>query len=382
MKKLQKLFLYIIFVKKLLNKNSNTMKKLLKIKLFTLILALLFTTKFANAQTDMVQFLAAGTADANKLINGYASPLLETIGNNLNNGWYNTADPLKLGRFAITIGATASFVPTDKQSFEINPSDGYSTITTADGLAKTSPTVFGDKTTSANLNIVLKNGTFTATAPFEAPKGTGVSISPLPIAQLSVGLIKGTEVMVRWLPSIDMDGVKTNYFGFGVKHNIKQWIPVIKSLPFDLSFIGAFTSAEVKYFGEQFLKADNTINNPSPNTDYTNQGVNFSSSAWNVNLIISKKLPIISFFGGFRLSHYSSNLDLVGNYPVTILNNSGVKEVATLTDPINVEGSGTSFGFNGGLRIKLGFFALFTEGTWVPGGYSSASGGIALGFFN
>jgi hypothetical protein len=57
-----------------------------------------------NAQSDMVQLLATGKTEANMLITDYASPFLETFGNNLNNGWYSTAAPLKTGRFTLTIG--------------------------------------------------------------------------------------------------------------------------------------------------------------------------------------------------------------------------------------------------------------------------------------
>jgi hypothetical protein len=71
-----------------------------------------------------------------------------------------------------------------------------------------------------------------------------------------------------------------------------------------------------------------------------------------------------------------------GNYPVKGYNDSGDLEVQNVSDPISIEGSGTKFGINGGLRIKLGIFALFGEASLVPGGYNSVSGGLNIGFFN
>ena len=99
-------------------------------------------------------------------------------------------------------------------------------------------------------------------------------------------------------------------------------------------------------------------------------------------MVISKKLPILTVFGGLRLSHSKTNLDLTGNYPITIYNSSGIKTIYNFLDPVSLEGSGTQFGLNAGLRVKLGFIAICAEGTFVPGGYSSATAGLAFGFFN
>jgi len=342
-------------------------------------IVLLFGINAAKAQSDMVQLLATGKTEANMLISDYASPFLETFGNNLNNGWYSTAAPLKTGRFTITIGGTASFVPKDKQSFTIDPAN-YTHIRTKDNIPITAPTVFGEKTTLTNLFAYYSNGGTAIQTPI-ALKGTGINMSPLPVVQLSVGLIKGTEVMLRIFPKIKTGDYKAGYFGIGLKHNIKQWIPFIKDKAFDLSFAGAFASANLDMVGSDFLIAETGINNPSGQI-FNNQTINFSSSAWNANVIISKKLSLLTLFGGVRLSHYKTTLDLKGNYPITTLDIAGNKIITNLADPIGIEGSGTHFGINGGLRIKLGFLAIFAEGSLVPGGYSSATAGLNIGFFN
>ena len=342
-------------------------------------IVLLFGINAVNAQSDMVQLLAADIKDANKLISDYASPFLETFGNNLNNGWYSTAAPLKTGRFTITIGGTASFVPKDKQSFTIDPAN-YTNIRTTGNVPITAPTVFGGDTPIKNLYAYYNDGGTTIKTPIEL-KGTGINMSPLPIVQLSVGLIKGTEVMLRIFPKLDLGDYKAGYLGIGLKHDIKQWLPFMSKLPFELSFIGAYTSASFDMIGNDFLKVNDTVFNPKPSTDYKNQAINFSSKAWNANLVISKKLSLLTLFGGVRLSHYKTTLELKGNFPITIKNN-GINEIKTLTDPIGFDVSGTHIGFNGGLRIKLGFLAIFAEGSLVPGGYSSATAGLNIGFFN
>ncbi len=355
------------------------MKKLYIIKKIVLGIVFLCSINSVSAQSDMVELLSTGRAEANLLISDYASPFLETFGNNLNNGWYSTADPLKLGRFTITIGATASFVPKDKQTFIINPAD-YPHIRTTGNLPITAPTVFGEETATTDLFAYYNNGTTTIQTPIGL-EGTGLTISPLPVVQLSVGLIKGTEVMLRIFPKLETGDYKAGYFGMGIKHNIKQWIPVLKDKAFDLSFIGAFASANLDMIGNNFLTAETGVNNPSGQI-FDNQEINFSSSAWNMNVVISKKLSLLTVFGGIRLSHYKTTLDLKGNYPITTLNNAGNTIITNLVDPIQLEGKGTKFGINGGLRIKLGFLAIFAEGSLVPGGYTSATAGLNLGIFN
>ncbi len=327
------------------------------------------------AQKSLVQFLEAGKQDAGTLINGYINPFLSTFGNNLNNGWYNTADPLKLGRFCITIGATASFVPSDKKNFTVDPAD-YSVISTSDNKPISTSTVFGENTSAGTIYVNSGNSKI----PLALPKGLGISLSPLPIAQISLGLIKGTEVMVRILPTFNISDRKIGYWGVGLKHSIKQWIPVIKDAPFELSIIAAYTQANLELANGPFLSPESGVSNTT-NADFSEQTIKFGSNAWNANLIISKKLSVLTVFGGFRFSHSKTNFDLTGNYPITVYDNFGIKTICNLTDPVSFNNSGNQFGLNAGFRLKFAFVAIVAEGTLVPGSYSSATAGLAFGFF-
>ncbi|NTW31482.1 MAG: hypothetical protein HGB12_02460 [Bacteroidetes bacterium] len=351
-------------------------------KKITNFLLLFFFTGIISvvAQKNMVQFLTAGKEDAGKLINGYISPFLNTFGNNLNNGWYNSAQPLKLGRFCFTLGATASFVPSADRNFTINPSD-YSTISTLNNQPVSTPTMFGANKSGGTVNVGYNTSAGSLSTPLDLPKGTGIGISPLPIAQLSIGLVKGTEVMGRFFPKLNISGKKIGFWGVGIKHSIKQWIPVINKAPFDLSFIGAYTNASIDLTNGPFLNPQSGIAD-STNADFSNQAIGFKSNAWNANIIISKTFTVLTVYGGFRLSHSKTNLDFTGNYPITVYNNSGIKKIANLVDPISLEGKTTQFGINAGFRIKFAFMAICADGTWVPNGYSSATLGLAIGFFN
>ncbi len=344
---------------------------------FLFLLLIAFT---ANSQKEIAQFLVAGKSDANKLSGYYLSPFLKSFGNNMNNGWYSTAEPLKLGRFNISIGGVVSFIPENEQSFILDPSE-FSVVKTNGNAPVTLPTIFGENAHPSGVNVQYSNSLGSITYPLNVPAGTGYPYSPFPIAQLNVGLIKGTEVMVRFFPSVDYEGYKNNYFGFGLKHDIKQWIPYISKLPFDMSIAGAYTNSKLEVVGGPFLKAEAGVSDPNP-MDISGQLLSYSSNAWNASLLISKKLPVLTIFGGMIYSSSKTNFDLKGNYPITVINNLAQKEIAYLSDPLALEGNNNQFGINAGLRIKLLFMAIVAEGVYSPNGYSSANARLQFGLFN
>lgn len=332
------------------------------------------------SQKELAQFLVSGKSDANKLSGYYLKPFLKSYGNNMNNGWYSTAEPLKLGRFNISIGGVVSSIPGDEQSFVLNPSE-YGVLKTTGNNSLTLPTIFGENTSPNGVNVEYSNSMGSISYPLKVPAGTGYPYSPLPIVQLNVGLIKGTEVMLRYFPSLNYNGYKNNYLGIGLKHDIKQWIPVINKLPFDMSIAGAYTNAELEVVGGPFLSAETGVSNPNP-MDISGQLLSYKSNAWNASLLISKKLPVLTIFGGFIYSSSKTNFDLKGNYPITVISNLGQKEIAYLSDPLNLEGNNNQIGLNAGIRVKILFMAIVAEGVFSPNGYSSANARLQFGLFN
>ena len=78
-------------------------------------------------------------------------------------------------------------------------------------------------------------------------QGLGLSMAFAPYIQANIGLIKNTELNIRYAPSLDLSSVGNgvipdnilsgtiNFWGVGVKHELLQWIPVAKVLPLSLS---------------------------------------------------------------------------------------------------------------------------------------------------
>ncbi len=121
-------------------------------------------------------------ADGKSLIEAYVSPLGNSLGAALNNGWYNTAKPHHLGGFDITITANLVLVPTDAKTFNITGSNN-GTFNGVEGSENT-PTILGNTTAGK----ATYNGT-----KFDMPKGLNIPLLPIPMLQAGIGLIKNQK---------------------------------------------------------------------------------------------------------------------------------------------------------------------------------------------
>lgn len=349
-------------------------------------------TMTANAQGDAATLVKAGTADANALFSGYMSPLMKSFGAGLNSGWYQTAKPHGIGGFDITISANLTFAPSADQNFSLN---GLQKIRPAAGQPNTSPTAFGEAKDGPNVEVIEKSpftGQDTAITSFRLPPGLGVNIFAVPTAQISVGVGFGTDVSVRFVPSLSVEDLKVGLFGFAVKHDFKQWIPGMKELPFDLSAMFGYTTmnSSVNFSGDNSLNPDTDTNiyNPNVGKAYDNQKAEFKSTAWTTNVIISKKLGPFTPYLGLGYQSATTTLSLLGSYPVTIPNDIASAtnssdpsfkrpaRIAELKDPVKVEGKLSGFRANAGFRLKFAVFTLHADYTF--GEYNVASVGLGL----
>lgn len=351
---------------------------------------LLFTTSLflsaltVSAQSDIAEIVKAGPQNATELANAYIKPAYKGFGMGLNSGWFNTARPHSLGGFDITFTGNIAFVPTDQRSFDVRSLTLDNRYIAPTGPNYTAQTVVGEDVEGAHFNVYNPNDPVTANripvGSFNMPGGTGLNFVPTPTAQINVGLIKGTEVSVRFIPTIRFDSKdgQVNFYGFGLKHDIKQWIPVIKDLPFDLSIAGYYSSLKLTYNQELNPDMGTTPENPDLPTDFSNQQLETKFDAYNINAIISKKISVITFWGNVGYNHIHSKIGLFGNYPVTT-RLVPTPKYTVYTDPVvidNNEGSGVTA--QAGFRLKLAFFTL--QGSGAVGQYSAVNAGIGFSF--
>jgi hypothetical protein len=375
------------------------MKRQLRTIPVVVCIAAFFSTHPASAQSGAADMLKGGTSDANTLLNGYLGPVAKAFGSGLNSGWYNTAKPHGTGGFDVTMSFNLAFAPAADQSYSIT---GMNVIKPT-GSETTAPSIFGPNDKDGpNVNIYQPNPNYgitpgaskdTATGNFNLPKGTGVNFFPVPTAQISVGVYKNTEVMLRLIPQISAGGFSTGLWGFGVKHDFKQWIPGIKEMPFDLSGLFGFTSFNASYA----FSPPNNLNPDVPNgttsgntintntAAYDNQKLAITSTAWTVQAIISKKLLFFTPYLGVGYGYSNTEIKMAGNYPYTEFITSGTpltnpnygkKEVKVVTDPVTISGNASSFRATLGFRLKLTLLTIHADYTLAA--YNVATLGVGL----
>ncbi len=315
----------------------------------------------SKAQLDFDSFLEAGLADANKLLEAYMAPAFQGIGYGVNAGWYNTARPHKTLGFDLNVTVNAAIVPTSGQFFTFNNAD-YTNVKLSNGTSAQLPTLFGPNLGADDLPELtfLNNGE--ETIRISAPTGLGldeefpINAVPSPMIQLGIGLIKGTDLKIRYTPDIslgDEDEGSVKLFGIGVMHDIKQYLPVVNKLPFDLSMFVGYTNLKTS------IAVDSDLN----------QFAEFETKGTVVQALVSKKLALLTVYGGLGYAKSKTTLGLKGVY--TTENNS-------YTDPIDLAYENGGLKANVGLRIRLLFLNIFGEYSFQE--YNTATVGIGFSF--
>ena len=186
---------------------------------------------------DTETFLLNRTIDdATVLIEGYMNPLGTSLGSGLNAGWYNTGKPHNFPGFDITFGGHTIMLPSSSRTF--SPDFGYY-------YGNDLPTINGS---SSGGQLVINTNEYgfiypgSGTSVLETPGGGDWNNFFMPYIQASVGLIYDTELLFRYMPPIAYSNISANYWGVGIKHNFKQYIPVVEALPFEASFLAAYSS--------------------------------------------------------------------------------------------------------------------------------------------
>lgn len=331
-------------------------------KFYTILIAviLFFGTQKGIAQESMDRLLASGITDANILLKGYVDPFMKGFGTGLGGGWYNTAKAHESLGFDISASVSLAYVP-DKDMF-YNVNDQLQNTQLLDDQA---PTLFGpeeaplyeytyrDELTGLNMK-----------EQFEGPPGMGIknelgfNAAPVPMAQIGIGVIKNTDIKIRWTPELKLaSNGKFKLMGVGVMHDVKQHIPGLKSLPFDLSAFVGYTDVS-------------TTVDLQDDTEVDNRG-EFDIDTWTFQGLISKKFSVLTVYGGMGYNKVTSELKMKGEYMYG-------SEGDIVTDPISL-----SFGSEGprmttGVRLKLAVVTLHADYTLQEYGVLTMGVGVSF----
>ena len=331
-------------------------------------------------QSNVVEFLKVGKNDANALVQAYLNPYAMALGDGLNNGWYNSAATHKLFGFDLSINVSAIQIPSGATTFDLNKIGLSEHLTLDDPSKSVAPTVAGPDVEGPKIIMNAPNGD--PIGSFTTPNGLGMDIVPVPMAQISFGLLPHTDIIGRFVPELKYDNngdeMKIGFWGLGVKHNFKEWVPFLKALPFDASIFGSYS--EVNAQSEISFDPDD-FNDGNVSVSFGNSAIQmlkFNTRTTKYGLILSKKLGVLTIFGGIGQSTSETAIDLLGEYIIKTEFEDGTTTTDNLTNPVALNFESKNVCLDAGLRIKLAFFSIY--GSTNKAEYVSYNAGISLGF--
>jgi hypothetical protein len=355
------------------------MKKPYSLLAIILILTIFKASAQNNSGSGFDQLIKSSPGDVTKLIHSYAEPLFKGFGTGLNSGWNNTARTKKLLHFDLHLTANAAWVPDMGKSFDVTKIGLSNHIAPADPSNVIAPTFAGAQSDGPRMNIKDDNGVVINN--FTMPKGV-LSFVPAPTVQLTIGLVANTDITVRFAPPINLGGDKGSVkdIGFGIKHNIIQdFAGAKKIIPFDLAL--AVNYNKITYTKPLSVQPT-TGSQPAPGTqaaDFSTQSLNADVSGLNVQAIISKKMHFFTPFFAVAYQTATSNMSVLGNYPIQSTAPGQSLFYTTISNPVNINETSIS-----GLRADIGFqleasiFRFYAS--YSVGEYQSGNVGIGLGF--
>jgi hypothetical protein len=260
-------------------------------------------------------------------ITEYARPFGTSLGMAFNSASYHSAKVADFFGFAVSFRGMYIFIPDDDLKFTPNL-PGYIPVG-----SKETATVYGNEG-----------------AAYYGPGGyivypPGIDRTSLPVVlpQIS-GSFMGTELMLRYLPSISLsDDEELSMFGIGLKHGISRYIPLS---PVDISVQFLYNTLEIT-------------------------GV-MDISAFAFNAHASKSFSLFTLYGG--LQYESSTFDL--QYTFTDPSNlDPIKKGQEIK--VSIDGDNNFRGTLGG-SLKLAVIVLNID--YSLGAQSVLSGGLTFEF--
>lgn len=334
---------------------------------FKLCILLLVVTFMAKAQ-DASSIFTTGLADSERFAKAYIQPGVAAFVHSMNAGWFNSGEAKPILGFEISIIGNVAQVENEHQKFTFQTYEENG-LQYADGSnSKSIATILGTNETDIIMEYTVTDPItgVSETIQFALPESLldeNIDYVPSGFIQGAIGLFKGTEAKVRWLPQTEIDGKEIGLLGVGVQHEFTKWLPADKLWPVAISGLVAYTHLNAKY------DVNDEIDLQGANQRFEN-----SISTWLFQAIVSTRLPVINFYGGVGYLTGKSESDLKGEYVVY----EGFGQQATVTNPIGVSNHVSGLRTTLGAKLKLGFFRLNADYTFAD--FSTMSVGVNFGF--
>jgi hypothetical protein len=287
--------------------------------------------------------------DGLKIFKAYMSPLLQRSSSGLNRNWTTSAKIDEVLSFKVS--AKFSMVGAGSNSATYNLNDlGLIVLKPVSGSDGIASTIMGDALHNPILEVWKKESNYNILNPLTGqlesvfdparpiqdvnklilPKGSssswinGKMIGVLPFMQIDAAIPSGTEVSLRYSPSVSLQDISYHLFGYGFKHDLMQWLTKDfsgntpdKKRSLDLSLQAGYTNVKANYNNPGIalgIQNDYYIQNAY----IKSQHVTTNIKAYNVELICSKEfLECLSPFVSIGLSTSSAQVSILGKYPIS-----------------------------------------------------------------
>ncbi len=333
---------------------------------------------------DLGQLFEGGKNDAQLLIREYVEPFGSGFGAGINSGWIDRANTHRVLGFHLKVNVSVAMVPEADRSFNVNEI-GLTDIQLLDGDPNT-PTFSGSSDPGPLLGIDHQiNARTLRIADFRMPQGTGVNFIPTPMIQGGIGLPMDTDVMLRFIPPVNISDYGELYlYGLGVKHELNQWMPGGYLWPVTVSVMAGYTS-----FGSRAGLDARPENEPGPDNPnevnahtWDDQEISLTTDGFTMNLLVGHSLPVFSVYGGLGFETSTTSIKVDGNYPyysATVENGQYKRKLNVLTDPVDLSFDGAnSLRALVGLRVSLPLITFNVDYTLAE--YSMITAGFGISF--
>lgn len=314
-------------------------------------MVLLLLSGFARAQDLGSTLSKVGSQYAN----AYLTPAASAFGMDMNSGLFHSASlsgilPLGLHLY-VGVQFSSTLVPRSDKTFNLTYQDSlYEPLVgnvPATYTVTNAPTIFGSKTPG---NVVITPDNPALPSQTEATIGGVVptGIVPLPIPQLGIGSLFGTDLTVRYLPKLKLsDYGSVQLFGLAIRHNLSQYIPLV---PVDIAVQLGWQSFSISDTSSKILDA----------------------STFAANLEVSKTFAIITIYGGLQME--SSSFDVSYNFipPSTTAN----PNPAPVPISFNLKGKNT---FRGVVGLSFGLGIMTINADYSIGSMNALTAGVSFG---
>jgi hypothetical protein len=173
----------------------------------------------------------------------------------------------------------------------------------------------------------------------------GLPALPMFAPQISIGTVFGTQFTARFLPPYEIEDLgEVSYYGAGLQHNIKSWLPL--PLPVDVSLSGFYQTLNLG--------------------DYVSAGG--FAAGFNVSKTFGPRMLSVTPYAGFMLE--SSKMEFAYDYDVS-------PDIDPLKIKFQIEGENKSRLIIGS-SFRVGVLHLNAD--YNIGNYNSATLGFAFAF--